>query len=107
MLPIIISLIGALPSLATAYKTVKDVNKEPSKLINQNLAKDGKAALSTKELQSILPKDLNLLKRQTAISILESTKVWHWLEKRGCDADDLGTMVDFACVVYKVIRRKK
>jgi len=91
--------------IVTAYKTVKEVNATPSKLINQNLAAEGKAGLSAKELQSIPPQNLNALKRQVAIDILKPLLLPN-LQKRGGNEDDLGVIVDFACVVFKLARGK-
>lgn len=105
MIPLI-PLITSIPSILTAYSKVKELNRSPQSVINKQLSKAGEAALSVKALSALPAKDLNSLKRRVVMDML-TPLLLPKLERRGCDTDDLGVIVDFACVLYKLIRGKK
>lgn len=92
----LISIIGVIPSILKAFKTVKELNTKPNKV---NIP-DGKV------IGTITKTQLNDYKRQTAIDIL-STLLLPRIKKRGGNVDDLGTLVDFACFIYKMVRSKR
>ena len=91
----IIPILTAIPSILSAYKTVKDLDKNPHKVEVPKKAKITK------------PKDLNPFKRETAVAMLAATPLLDKIRKRGGNRGDLGTLVDFACFIYKMVRGKK
>jgi hypothetical protein len=105
MIPLI-PLITAIPSIFAAYGKVKELNKSPQAVINKQLSKGGEAALSVKTLESLPAKDFNSLKRRVVVDMLTPVLLPR-LKKRGCDLDDLGVIVDCACVLYKLIKGKQ
>jgi hypothetical protein len=86
----IIPILTAIPSILSAYKTVKDLDKNPHKVKTPT---DSKVH------------NTNLLKRETAVELLTPLLLTK-IRKRGGDIDDLGTLVDFACFIYKMVRGK-
>jgi hypothetical protein len=110
MLPVLLT---AIPSLLSAYKTVKEINASPKTVINRHLGDQGKDKLSIDEFNKLTETpDFNLLKREVAITLLKGIETkwfnpYKWFTGKGCNDDDLGVIVDFVCVVYKIIRGKK
>jgi hypothetical protein len=87
----IIPILTAIPSLLSAYKTVKDLNDNPHKV---KTPKDKKVY------------NINILKRETAVELL-TPLLLDKIKKRGGNEDDIGILVDFACFIYKMVRGKK
>jgi hypothetical protein len=97
----IIPILTAIPSILSAYKTVKDLDKNPSKVIRpSNTIPNGPYTKPTKS-------EVNGFKRSTAVAILAETPLLAKIKKRGGNEDDIGTLVDFACFIYKMVRGRK
>lgn len=91
--PTVISTAG---TIRDAYKEVKDVQENPSKL---------EPWIVGKEIKSLTTKDLNALKKKVVTDVLRGILLSK-LEKRGCGEKDLSVIINFAVVVYKLIRGK-
>lgn len=103
----IIPIITAIPSILSAYKTVKSLNKDANHTkIKDHLVVASKPVLTSKQLNALKKPDLNILKRQAAISLLTPLLLAK-IQKRGGNKDDIGKIVDFACFIYKMARGKK
>lgn len=102
----IIPILTAIPSILAAYKTIKSLNNDTThNEIQNHLVQTGKPSLTTKQINGLKKRDRNLLKRQTAIDLLIPLLLTR-IQKRGGNKDDIGTLVDFACFVYKMARGK-
>lgn len=87
----LIPVLMAIPSLFKAIKTVKDIST-------------GKKEVEIPEGVEIKEyKDRNPFKRATAVTVLVKLGLLKKVQKWGGNRDDLGTLVDFACFIYKII----
>jgi hypothetical protein len=107
----IIAVLTAIPSIfsayRSAYKTVKAINADKDHLkIKDHLFDTNQPALSTDAIGKLGKEPLNALKRKVVIDIL-ALAFLDKLEKRGRNRDDLGTIVDMACLIYKLVSWKR